>query len=75
MLLEKVIYLNRIKDEKLRLIFLEKILRRLHLISIVIIILVELAFLVAVVTCCITQSKSKIKINRFLFLILNLFYS
>ena len=32
-----------------------------------IIILIELAFLIAVVTCCITQSKGKFKINCLLF--------
>lgn len=39
--------------------FSEKILRKLHLIVVAIIILVELAFLIAVVTCCVTQSKGK----------------
>lgn len=38
---------------------LERILRKLHLIVVVIIILVELAFLTAVVTCCVTQSKGQ----------------
>jgi hypothetical protein len=45
-------------------------LRKIHLISIFIIVLVEIAFLIAVITCCITQSKSILKINRW-FLILN----
>jgi hypothetical protein len=38
---------------------LEKVLRKSHLISVIIIILVELAFLIAVVSCCSIQSKSK----------------
>ena len=37
----------------------ERILRKCHLISVIMIILVELAFLVAVVSCCIIQSRSK----------------
>ncbi|CAF0800740.1 unnamed protein product [Rotaria sp. Silwood1] len=36
----------------------EKILRKFHLISVLIIILVELIVLIAVVICCITQSRS-----------------
>lgn len=37
----------------------ENVLRKLHLIAVVIIILVELAFFVAVIICCATHSKSK----------------
>ncbi|CAF2511377.1 unnamed protein product [Rotaria sp. Silwood2] len=36
----------------------EKILRKLHLVSVLIIILVELVILIAVVICCITQSRN-----------------
>jgi len=40
-------------------VLLEKLLRRSHLASIIAIILIELAFLIAIITCCIIQSKSK----------------
>ena len=40
----------------------ENILRKLHLISVIIIILVELAFFIAVIICCTTHSKSKLHI-------------
>lgn len=48
-------------EGKKELSSLEKILRRLHLISVVIMILVELGFLIAIIFCCITQTKSNRK--------------
>jgi hypothetical protein len=52
---------------------LEKVLRKFHLVSVIIIILVELAFLVAVVSCCSIQSKSK-KLKTSYRIIINFFF-
>ncbi|CAF3696495.1 unnamed protein product [Adineta steineri] len=48
----------------------EKILRKFHLISVMIIIIIELAFLIAIFICCITQIRSTLGSILAIFLIL-----
>ncbi|CAF0857834.1 unnamed protein product [Adineta ricciae] len=48
----------------------EKILRRLHLISVIIMIIIELGFLVAIIFCCTTQTKNSLGQILAVFLIL-----
>ncbi|CAF3616337.1 unnamed protein product [Rotaria sordida] len=52
----------------------EKILRKLHLISVLIIILVEIVVLIAVIICCMTQSRSTLgQLLAALLILLSLF--